>query len=109
LSRANRRVVVNGPAELQAYLDSPGEEEVKKQIREMLHVLRANPAAGEHVRKRLWPDQYAKQRVNNLFRYRIGDQVRFAYTIIDDPSTRTVKILSFFRTHKEYERVFGYD
>jgi len=49
-------VVVNGPADLQAYLDSPGDGELKKQIRDMLQVLRANPAAGEHMKKRLWPD-----------------------------------------------------
>ncbi|MDG6967592.1 MAG: hypothetical protein JRN03_07710 [Nitrososphaerota archaeon] len=110
MSRAKKRVIINGPAELQAYLDSPGDEELKKQIREMLQILRANPAAGEHVKKRLWPDRYARQRINNLFRYRIGDQVRFAYTIIDaDPGTRIVRILGFFRTHKEYGRVFGYD
>ena len=95
MSRSNRKVVINGPAELQAYLDSPGEEEVKKQIRDMLQVLRENPAAGEHVRNKLWPDQYAKQRINNLFRYRIGDQVRFAYTIIDaNPSTERSKSLT---------------
>ena len=45
-----------------------------------------------------------------MFRYRIGDQTRFAYSIVyPDAATRVVKILDFFRTHKEYERVFGYD
>jgi hypothetical protein len=36
--------------------------------------------------------------------------MRFAYTIVDpDPTTHIVKILDFFRIHKKYERVFGYD
>ncbi len=110
MSRTNKKVIIQGPAELQAYLDSPGEEDVKKRIRAMFQILRNNAAAGEHVRKKLWPDTYARQGINNLFRYRIGDQIRFAYTMVDiDPSTRVVKILDFFKTHKEYERVFGYD
>lgn len=110
MSRTSKKVIVNGPLELRTYLDSPGEEDVKRQIRDMFEILRGDPAAGEHVRKKLWPDKYVRQGINNLFRYRIGAQLRFAYTIVDvDPNTRMVKILDFFRTHKEYERVFGYD
>ena len=109
LSRPEKKVVVQGPLELQAYLDSPGDENLKTQIRAMFQTLRANPAAGEHVRKSLWPEKYAKQRINSLFVYRIGDQTRFPYTIIEqDATTRVVRILDFFRTHKEYDRVFRY-
>jgi len=102
-------VLVQGPPELQAYLDSPGGVETKAQVRRTIRVLRENPAAGEHVRRDLWPDRYARLRINNLFRCRVGGQTRIAYTIVDtDPDTRVVRILDLFRTHKEYERVFGY-
>lgn len=110
MSHPEKNVVIHGPLELQTYLDSPGDEDLKAKIREMFRILRANPAAGEHIRKNLWPEKYVKQGINNLFRYRIGDQTRFAYTIVDpEATTRIVRILDFFRTHKEYERVFGYD
>lgn len=110
MSRREKRVIVQGPLELQAYLDSSGEEDLKAGIREMFQVLQANPAAGEHVRRKLWPEKYVKQGINNLFRYRIGDQSRVAYTIVDrDATARIVRILDVFKTHKEYERVFGYD
>jgi mRNA-degrading endonuclease RelE of RelBE toxin-antitoxin system len=110
LSRPEKKVVIHGPPDLQEYLDTPGDEGLKARIREMFQVLSANPAAGEHVKKKLWPEKYTKQRINNLFRYRIGDQTRFAYTIVDpNAATRIVKILDFFKTHKEYERVFAYD
>lgn len=110
MSSPEKKIVVHGPLKLQAYLDSPGDEDLKAKIREMFQILRANPPAGEHVRKKLWPEKYTREGINNLFRYRIGDQMRFAYTIVDpDAATRIIKVLDFFRTHKEYERVFGYD
>jgi hypothetical protein len=110
MNSAKKKLIIQGPTELQAYLYSPGDEELKSRIREMFQTLRAHPAAGEHVRKELWPEKYVRQGINNLFVYRIGDQTRFPYTLVDpDSTTRVVRILDFFRTHKEYERVFGYD
>jgi hypothetical protein len=110
LSRREKKVIIEGPLELQRYLDSPGDEDLKARIREMFQVLQANPVAGEHVRRKLWPEKYVKQGINNLFRYRIGDQSRGAYAIVEpDATTRVIRVLDFFKTHKEYERVFGYD
>lgn len=110
MSRREKRVIIEGPLELQAYLDSPEDEDLRARIRKMFQVLQSNPVAGEHVRRKLWPEKYVRQGINNLFRYRIGDQSRVAYTIVDqDATTRIVRILDFFKTHKEYERVFGYD
>ena len=109
MGSSRKDVEVQGSSELQAYLVSPGGEGIKAKIRGMFQTLRANPAAGEHVRKSLWPEKYARQGINSLFVYRIGDQTRFTYTIIElDAATRVVRILDFFRTHKEYDRVFRY-
>ncbi len=109
MSRPGKKIEIHGPPELQSYLGSPGDADLKKEIQEMLRILRETPAAGEHVRRSLWPEKYAKQGINSLFVYRIGDQTRFPYTIIDQgPSTRIVRVLDFFKTHKDYERVFGY-
>ena len=75
----------------------------------MYDVLRSKPHSGEHVSRERWPEKYAKQGIANLFLYKIGGQLRFPYTIASiDEETVLVKILDFFLTHKEYERVFGY-
>ena len=78
-------------------------------IRQMFDTLRNRPQSGEHVPHDRWPERYAKQGISNLFLYKIGGQLRFPYTVaMIDKKTILVKILDFFITHKEYERVFGY-
>ena len=105
-----RRVILNGPKALQHYVDSMMcDQATRTAIRGMYDVLRSKPHAGEHVSRDLWPDRYVKQGISNLFLYKIGGQLRFPYTVAAlDKETVLVKILDFFLTHKEYERVFGY-
>ena len=103
-------VVVTGSEEFKRYLHAlPLGDEVRKKLEKMIDALEINPGAGEQIQRGLWPRDYRKQSFDNVFRYEVDDSMRATYTVrrIDDQN-REVRIIDFFRSHKEYERKFRY-
>jgi Txe/YoeB family toxin of Txe-Axe toxin-antitoxin module len=87
----------------------PPNNEIRKKIEKMIDELETNPAAGEQLQKRLWPKDYTRQGLENVFRFEIDKSMRATYTVRRiDNQNREVRIIDFFRTHKEYERKFHY-
>ena len=75
----------------------------------MLDTLQLNPNAGDQLARRLWPKDYKKQGFESVFRYEIDNAMRATYTVRRlDNQRREVRIIDFFRTHKEYDRKFHY-
>jgi hypothetical protein len=71
--------------------------------------LAEDPTAGDSVRKELIPRELKRRfAVENLWRAELPGGWRFLYTIVAKvdirPQVRIVRIL----THKEYDRLFGY-
>ncbi len=70
--------------------------------------LKANPACGTKIPKKLWPKEYIKKyKVTNLWKYDLPNAWRLIYTIETDEVMIMNIILEWF-DHKEYERKFKY-
>jgi mRNA-degrading endonuclease RelE of RelBE toxin-antitoxin system len=83
-------------------------DQLKKPIDDAMDLMKANPTIGDRIEKRLWPRQYVrKYDINNLFRYEIGSNYRLIYTIVSD-SNRIVCLLLDVLSHKDYDKLFGY-
>ncbi len=71
-----------------------------------MSALKEHPDSGDLVERTLWPDEYKRLGLDNLFRIEVGRGQRMTYTIRIEGSHLDVDILEFFRTHKEYDRRF---
>ena len=75
----------------------------------MIDALELNPHAGDYVKRSLWPNDYVKMRLNNVYRYDVDASRRLTYTLRPlDSQTFEVAVIEFFSTHKEYAKRFGY-
>ena len=66
-----------------------------------------NPSCGTKIAKRLWPKEYIKQGITNLWKYNLPDSWRLVYTIKQDEIYIVSVLLEWF-DHKGYERRFHY-
>lgn len=102
--------IVTGSEEFKKYLRAlPESNEIRKKIEKLIDELLMNPSAGEQLQRKLWPRDYTKRGLENVFRYEVDKSMRETYTVRRiDNQNREVRIIDFFRTHKEYERKFHY-
>ena len=76
-------------------------------IRRAIECLTENAECGTKVPKKLWPKQYKKYGITNLWKYDLPGSWRLVYTIEADEVCVISIILEWF-DHKKYERRFGY-
>lgn len=69
--------------------------------------LKKNPTCGIKIEKRLWPKEYKKLQVTNLWKYDLPNAWRLVYTI-DQDEVQIVSIILEWFTHKDYNRRFKY-
>jgi hypothetical protein len=101
-------IAVRGEPKFASFFQSLGDSELKKRIDDALNVLKERPDVGDLVERSLWPDEYTKLALDNLFRMGVGKGQRMTYTIRIEGNNLDVDIIEFFRTHKEYEKRFRY-
>lgn len=102
------RITVRGEPRFASFFQNLRDEELKKELDEMLNVLNEHPDAGDRVERSLWPDEYKKMELGNLFRMEVAKSRRIVHTIRIEGNNLDVEVIEFFRTHKEYERRFHY-
>ena len=83
------------------------EQQLHTAISKAITALKTNPASGTKIPKRLWPKEYAKYEITNLWKYDLPDGARLIYTIYTDETTIASAIIEWFG-HKEYEKRFNY-
>ena len=69
--------------------------------------LKQNPSCGVKIQKRLWPKEYKKFGISNLWKYNLPNAWRIIYTIETDEEKIMSVILEWF-SHKDYEKRFKY-
>jgi hypothetical protein len=102
------KITVNGEPKFASFLLNLRDAQLKKRIGDALDTLKEHPDTGDLVEHALWPDEYAKLALDNLFRMGVGRGQRMTYTIRIVGANLDVDIIEFFRTHKEYEKRFHY-
>jgi len=102
------KVSVNGSPEFAAFLSNIRDQELKRRIDEVLDLLKERPDAGDLVKRALWPEEYKKLELDNLFRIEVGRSQRMTYSLRIEGEKADVLVIEFFSTHKEYERRFHY-
>jgi len=83
-------------------------DQFKKNIRDAKKNLLQDLRIGSKIPHDRWPNDYKKLGLTNLWVYRLSIEERLVYTIISDASGFTGLMIEAFRTHKEYEKRFGY-
>jgi Txe/YoeB family toxin of Txe-Axe toxin-antitoxin module len=69
--------------------------------------IKKDPICGTKIQKKLWPKEYVKKGINNLFKYNLLEGWRLIYTIKEDDIIILNVILEWFN-HKSYEKRFKY-
>ncbi|MCL4436553.1 MAG: hypothetical protein M1503_03985 [Thaumarchaeota archaeon] len=78
------------------------------ELNEAFDTIKADVLSGDKVAKGLWPEVYVEWGINNLYKFNLKGGRRLTYTIVAEESGYTAVILHYFRSHKEYEKLFGY-
>lgn len=102
------KITVRGEPRFASFFQNLRDKELKKRLDDVLNVLKEHPDAGDLVERSLWPEEYQKMELSNLFRIEVGRSQRIACTIRIEGSNLDVEVIEFFRTHKDYERRFHY-
>jgi len=84
------------------------DDKFKKDIRDAKKNLLRDLRVGSKIPHDRWPVDYENLGVTNLWVYRLNAESRLVYTIISDASEFIGLMIEAFRTHKEYEKRFGY-
>lgn len=91
------------------YLNLPEDDRIKKKINWIMERIKENPNFGQSISKKLIPDKYKINGVNNAFWIELNKESRLIYTLSsENPDEITATILEWFTRHKDYERRFGY-
>lgn len=101
-------IIVRGEPRFASFFQTLRDKRLKNRLDDVLNVLKEHPDAGNLVERSLWPDEYKKLELDNLFRMEVGKSQRIAYALRIEGNNLDVDIIEFFRTHKEYERRFHY-
>jgi hypothetical protein len=102
------KISVKGGPKFASFFLNLGDKRLKKRIDDVLNALKEHPDSGDLVEHALWPDEYKKLSLDNLFRIEVGRGQRMTYTIRIEGDILEVDVIEFFGTHKEYERRFHY-
>jgi hypothetical protein len=95
---------VKGEPKFALFFLNLGDAPLKKRIGDVLDALKEHPDAGDLVEHALWPDEYERLALDNLFRIEVGKGQRMTYTIRIEGVNLDVDVIEFFKTHKEYEK-----
>ncbi len=102
------KISVRGEPKFATFFLNLSDRQLKKKIDDVLSALKEHPDSGDLVERTLWPDEYKKLSLDNLFRIEVGKSRRMTYTIRVEGANLDVDVIEFFRTHKEYDRRFHY-
>jgi hypothetical protein len=102
------KISVKGEPKFASFFLNLRDGQLKKRIGDALSALKEHPDSGDLVEHALWPDEYKKLALDNLFRMEVGRGKRMTYTMRIEGDRLDVDIIEFFRTHKEYDRRFHY-
>ncbi len=102
------KISVNGRPEFATFFSNLRDQELKRRIDQTLDKLKERPDAGDLVQHALWPQEYRKLELDNLFRIEVGRSQRMTYSIRIEGNNLEVLVIEFFGSHKEYERRFHY-
>jgi hypothetical protein len=106
--RAKQASRVDKSLELEAFLDSCGNEWLRDKAEEAFSQIKAHYEIGEKVQKDRWPRYYILTwGINNLFVYKVGRDWRLTYSLVSDGGGIKAFCLEIL-THKEYNKRFGY-
>jgi len=83
-------------------------DEIKKYIKRAIKDIKANAYCGIPIPKRLFPKEYKKYKINNLWKYDMPDGWRLIYSITTPNKVEILAIILEWFNHKEYERRFKY-
>ena len=83
------------------------EKQLHEWISRAVSNLKQNPLCGVRVPSKLWPKQYAKYGVNNLFKLDLPKGWRLVYFLRGNDVEIISVILEWF-SHENYEKRFGY-
>ncbi|MHB8545922.1 MAG: hypothetical protein ACYDAJ_04075 [Nitrosotalea sp.] len=83
-------------------------DQFKKDIRDAKKNLLLDLRMGSKIPHDRWPNDYKNLRITNLWVYGLNAEARLVYTIMSDASGFIGLMIEAFRTHKEYEKRFGY-
>ena len=108
VNTSKRNIEVKGTPEFASYYNSLSDPMLKKLIDNAKQILRNNPQAGDHIPRRLWPDEYRKKyKIDNLWLYGLSASDRLPYTLVSDGNQIYCAVLEVL-PHNEYEKRFGY-
>ncbi len=102
------KISVNGRPEFATFFSNLRDQELKLRIDQTLDKLKERPDAGDLVQHALWPQEYGKLELDNLFRIEVGRSQRMTYSIRIEGNNLEVLVIEFFGSHKEYERRIHY-
>jgi len=102
------KISVRGEPKFASFFLNLRKGQLKKRIDDSLNALKDHPYCGDLVEHALWPDEYKKLMLANLFRMEVGRGQRLTYTIRIEGRNLDVDVIEFFATHKEYDKRFHY-
>ena len=102
------KITVRGEPKFASFFLNLRDAQLKRRIDDALDALKEHPDTGDLVERRLWPDEYKRLALDNLFRIEVGKGRRMTYTIRIAGVNLDVDVIEFFGTHKEYEKRFHY-
>lgn len=79
-----------------------------RELNEAFDTIKADVLSGDKVARSVWPEVYVERGINNLYKFNLKGGRRLTYTIVAEESGCSALILHYFRSHKEYEKFFGY-
>lgn len=83
------------------------DKQLYKFISKAIENLKTNPSRGIKIPRKLWPKEYLKYKITNLWKYNLPNAWRLIYTIEANDVMIMSIILEWF-DHKGYEKRFGY-
>lgn len=83
------------------------DKELYRFIKRAIDDLKKDSACGARIPKRLWPKEYIKIGITNLWKYDLPNAWRLIYTMTGNEVRILATILEWF-DHKNYERRFKY-
>jgi len=83
------------------------DREIYKMLKKAFKELEKNPYNGVKIQKKLWPKEYNKYNITNLWKYDLPNGWRLIYTIEKEILNILTIVLEWFN-HKNYEKKFNY-
>jgi len=103
------KISVRGAPDFMKFFNSLDKQNnIYKEINEVLDLLKKDYARGDKIPRDRWPKKYVKEhQIHTLFRYKLRSGWRLVYTISGTKYEKACIILEAF-DHKQYDKRFGY-